>query len=34
MTAWPTFIGDEVRLEIQVEAVKQETIPEPSVPGA
>jgi polyisoprenoid-binding protein YceI len=33
MTAWPSFIGDEVRLEIQVEAIKQEPAPE-IVPGA
>jgi polyisoprenoid-binding protein YceI len=34
MTAWPMFIGDEVRLEIQVEAVKQEPIPENPLPGS
>ena len=30
MTSYATFIGDEVRLVIQIEAVKEESAPQPS----
>lgn len=33
LTAWSGFVGDEVRLEIQVEAIKEEPAVEPPVPG-
>jgi polyisoprenoid-binding protein YceI len=34
MKSYAAWIGDEVRLLIQVEAVRQEPIPEPPLPGA
>ena len=33
LTAWSGFVGDEVRLEIQVEAIREEAAAEPPVPG-
>lgn len=33
LTAWSGFVGDEVKLEIQVEAIREEAAAEPPVPG-
>ena len=33
LSAWSGFVGDEVRLEIQVEAIREEPAAEPAVPG-